>query len=95
MQIEFDFQTEGDELPDAYFDAFELDVMFQHTRESIRKTLEHKLTGVVCDQHGEAPRFTITATYNHETEQMDLAYNIDTCCKLFLVRVTKILNRQA
>ena len=36
MEIEFDFLTEGDELPDAFMSSYELDMMFDHTRKSIR-----------------------------------------------------------
>lgn len=94
MQIDFDFQTEGDELPDAFLDSYELDMMFEQTRHSIRNDLERKLEGVVCGEHGKPPSFKITGLYDNEMEQMDIQYHVDTCCKLFLVRVMRILNQQ-
>lgn len=94
MDIEFEFLTEGEELPDAFLDRYELDMMFDNTRRSIGGGLQRKLGEVTCDEHGEAPRFKITGVYNNETEQMDIQYHVDTCCQMFLVRVMRILNQQ-
>jgi len=93
MDIEFDLRTEGEELPDAFLDSYELELMFDSTRRSIRSGLERKLDGVVCDEHGEPPKFKITGVYNNEAEQMDIHYHVDTCCQMFLVRVMRILNQ--
>lgn len=94
MEIEFDFLTEGDELPDAFLSVYELDMMFDHTRQSIRNGLERKFEAVMCTDHCVAPKFKITGRYNNETEQLDIQYHVDTCCKLFLVRVMAILNKK-
>ena len=94
MDIEFDFHIEGDELPDAFLDSYELEMMFDNTRRSIRNGLEHKLGDVTCDEHGEPATFKITGVYNNEAEQMDIQYHVDTCCQMFLVRVMRILNQQ-
>jgi hypothetical protein len=95
MDIEFDLRTEGDELPDAFLDHFELEMMFDSTRTSIRTMLERELGDVLCDEHAQAPRFKITGVYDNTSEQMDIHYHVDTCCQLFLVRVMRILNRKA
>lgn len=94
MEIEFDLRTEGEELPDAFLDRYELDMMFDNTRRSIRGGLERKLDDVICDEHHQAPTFKITGIYNNEDEQMDIHYHVDTCCQMFLVRVMRILNQQ-
>lgn len=94
MEIEFDLYTEGEELPDAFLDSYELEMMFDNTRRSIRSGLERKLGDVVCGEHGEAPKFKITGVYDNEAEQMDIHYHVDTCCQMFLVRVMRILNQQ-
>ena len=94
VQIDFDFRTEGDELPDAFLDSYELELMFEQTRQSMRAGLERKLANATCEEHGEAPQITITGLYDNETEQMDIQYHIDTCCKLFLMRVMQRLNMQ-
>lgn len=95
LEIEFDFRVEGEELPDAFLDSYELDMMFEQTRRSIRQGLEHKFTSITCGEHGHAPTFKITGIYDNENEQMDIQYHVDTCCKLFMVRVMRILNQQA
>ncbi|MAU13680.1 MAG: hypothetical protein CL607_27940 [Anaerolineaceae bacterium] len=92
LEINFDFDTEGSAHEDAFLDAYELDMLFQQTSQSIRAGLERKLADVTCAEHGNAPRITITGRYDRETEQMDLNYHVDTCCQLFLVRVVKLLN---
>ena len=94
MEIEFDLRTEGEELPDAFLDPYELEMMFDNTRRSISSGLERKLGGVVCDEHHEAPKFKITGVYDNEIEQMDIHYHVDTCCQMFLVRVMRILNQR-
>lgn len=93
MKIEFDLRTEGEELPDAFLDRFELEMMFDSTRHSIRAGLERKLGDVICDEHHAPPKFKITGVYNNEDEQMDIHYHVDTCCQMFLVRVMRILNQ--
>lgn len=94
MDIEFDLRTEGEELPDAFLDSYELELMFDSTRQSIRAGLERKLSDVVCDEHHDAPKFKITGVYSNTDEQMDIHYHVDTCCQMFLVRVMKILNQR-
>ncbi len=95
MKIAFDLRTEGEELPDAFLDASELEMMFEHTRRSIGAGLERKLGGVVCAEHGQTPEFVITGVYHHESEEMDIRYHVDTCCQFFLLAVMRILNRSA
>ena len=92
LEIIFDFDTEGNAHEDAFLDPYELEMLFEQTKGSIQAGLERKLADVTCDEHGKEPRITITGRYDHETEQMDLNYHIDTCCQLFLVRVVKLLN---
>jgi hypothetical protein len=94
MEIEFDLLTEGDELPDAFLSSYELEMMFDNTRQSIRSGLERKFDNVTCDEHCVAPKFKITGIYDNETEQMDMQYHVDTCCQMFLVRVMRILNQR-
>lgn len=92
LKIEFDFDTEGATSDDAFLDPYEIELMFEQTRQSLQTGLQRKLAGVTCPEHGKAPHIIISGRYNNETEDMDLNYNIDTCCKLFLVQVVKTLN---
>lgn len=95
LSIEFDFKTEGAELPDAFLDSYELQQMFESTRQSLGAGLERKFHNVVCGEHGEAPRFTVSGIYNREDEAMDIQYQVDTCCQFFLLRVMQVLNQRA
>ncbi len=94
LQIEFDLRAEGDELPDAFLDSTELELMFAGTRRSTGDSLRRKFAAVVCGEHGSAPKFTISGVYDRATEQMDLRYHVDTCCQSFLLRVMQILNQR-
>lgn len=94
LQIDFDLRAEGDELPDAFLDASELEMMFAGTRTSTGDSLRRKFAAVVCGEHGSAPKFTISGVYDRATEQMDLQYHVDTCCQSFLLRVMQTLNQR-
>lgn len=92
LEIVYDFDTEGDAHEDAFLDPYELNLMFEQTRQSLDSSLHRKLAGVTCTEHGKAPRLTITGRYNQETEEMDISYHVDTCCQMFLVQVVRLLN---
>lgn len=94
MEITFDLRTEGEAPPDAFLNPYELEMMFDSTRQSIRAGLERKLADRVCAEHGQPPKFLISGRYDHASEQMDIQYHIDTCCRLFLLDVMRMLNRQ-
>lgn len=94
MEIAFDLRTEGDALPDAFLDPYELEMMFDSARQSIRAGLERKIGDMTCAEHGQTPKFLIAGRYDQASEQMDIQYHIDTCCQLFLLDVMRMLNRQ-
>ncbi|MEM9950874.1 MAG: hypothetical protein AAF846_04695 [Chloroflexota bacterium] len=91
-KVVYDFDIDGALQADPYLDQYTIHYMFQQTKESIGKGIARKLDGMTCDEHHEEPTITITGRYSGSAEQMDIDYNIDTCCKLFLVRVVKALN---
>lgn len=93
--IDFDLRVEGEELPDAFLDPYELELMFDNTRRSLGAALERKFGEVVCAEHAQAPSFTISGVYDNEREEMDIQYHLDTCCQYFLLRVMQILNQRA
>ena len=95
LTIDFDFRTTGEELPEAFLDEFELQLMFDSTRRSLGESLERGFRDVVCGEHQAAPKFKVSGTYDHDTEEMDLQYHVDTCCHFFLLRVMKLLNQRA
>ena len=95
LKINFDLRAEGEELPDAFLDPYELELMFDNTRRSLGAALERKFGDVVCAEHAQAPSFTISGIYHNESEDMDIRYHVDTCCQRFLLRVMQILNQRA
>ncbi len=95
LKIGFDFQTEGEERADAFLDDYELRLMFDSTRQSLGDGLKRNFRNVVCGEHGEAPRFTVTGIYDREKEEMDIQYHVDTCCQYFLLRVMRTLNQRS
>ena len=92
LKIDFDFDVEGEAYEDPYLDPYELNMLFEQTRQSLETGLRRKLEGVVCAEHEQEPSIKITGRYNNETEQMDINYHIDTCCQMFLVRVVSTIN---
>ena len=95
MEIEFDLRTRGEALPDAFLDSYELELMFDATRRSIRAGLQRKLADLRCAEHQQPPQFRITGVYDNQSEQMDVQYHVDACCQPFLLRVMQVLNRRA
>ena len=49
--IDFDLRVEGEELPDAFLDPYELELMFDDTRRSLGAALERKFGDVLCAEH--------------------------------------------
>ncbi|MCY3781361.1 MAG: hypothetical protein OXG78_13700 [Chloroflexi bacterium] len=95
LTIEFDFRAVGEELPDAFLDDYELQLMFDSTRRSLGDSLERDFRDVLCGEHNEAPMFKVTGIYDREKEEMDLQYHVDTCCRYFLLHVMQILNQRS
>lgn len=92
VNIQFDFETEGVEHDTPFLDPYEIHLMFEQTKQSMRAGIERKLAGLTCPEHQQAPTVTITGRYNNESEDMDISYHIDTCCKPFFMRVVQTLN---
>ena len=95
LAIEFDLRVEGEESPAAFLDSYELDMLFESARRSIGAGLRRKFANSVCQEHGQAPRFTIHGVYDNALEEMDIRYHVDVCCQAFLLRVMQTLNQRA
>ncbi len=93
MDIQFLWRNHGAAHDDPLLSADEQQALIQQTEAIIRKDIARKLGTMTCEEHGEAPAFIITGTYDNESEQLDIQYRIDTCCQLFLVRVMRTLNQ--
>ena len=94
MKIEFDLHSEGEALPEAFLDETELEQMFESTRRSIGAGLRRKFRAVHCAEHEQAPSFLISGVYDRDTEELDIQYHVDTCCRYFLLRVMQMLNQR-
>ena len=92
VKVEYDFDIDGALHEDPFLNRYEITLMFEQTKQSMGNALIRKLDTMTCDEHGDDPTIIISGRYNGETEQLDISYNIDTCCKLFLARVIKTLN---
>lgn len=77
--------------PDAVEDET-LAEMLAYTGEQIQEQVRHKAGDLRCEEHGGAPRITVTATYDSAAEQMELAYHVDACCQMLLLRTVQALN---
>src|SRR5690606_34412522 len=86
LKVDYDFDIDGALHEDPFLDSYEINLMFEQTKQSMTHAMTRKLEGIICDEHGEAPVITIIGRYNAETEQFDITYNVNTCCKLFLMR---------
>ena len=96
VMIRVDFDITVDETASQaapLLDEYERAMMLDHTKAQINKHVQQQLTNLYCDEHGEPPKVRITGTYSLETEQLDISYNVDTCCKRFLLRAVTELNR--
>lgn len=95
LEINFDLRVEGEALAEPFLDRYELELMFEGTRQSIGAGLQRKFADIVCAEHAHAPRFKISGVYDNSIEEMDIQYHVDTCCQRFLMRVMRILNQRA
>ena len=95
INIEFDLRVEGAAQAEPFMDSYELEQMFDSTRQSIGAGLQRKFADIICDEHAQAPTFKISGVYDNAIEEMDLQYHVDTCCQGFLLRVMQILNQRA
>ncbi|MCU0513204.1 MAG: hypothetical protein MUE40_11605 [Anaerolineae bacterium] len=92
IDIEYDFGISGDAPDDAFLDPQAIEYLFAQTQQDLGSSLQRRLAGVVCREHGHPPRLRLIGRYDQAAGEMDIQYHIDTCCPLFLARVIKTLN---
>ena len=64
-----------------------------NTMGQIEKHVQQSLGDLYCEDHGGQAKVVVSGAYSLETEQMDISYHIDTCCKIFLLKAVAALNR--
>ena len=94
VTIKDDFDIDGALQADPFLDRYELSMLFEQTRRSMAAALQRQLEGMTCDEHGNEPVVTITGRYDTDREELDVQYHLDTCCKLFMLRVIQRMNNR-
>ncbi len=92
--VDITIQFEVDDrpvTPEEITDEFLAD-MLAHTGEQVRRQVERQIGDMRCEDHGGHPHVTVTGTYTTDTEQMELAYHVDSCCQMLLLRAVQALN---
>ncbi len=86
--------TDDESHDDAWLDPYERDMMLEHTRGQITAHVQRALGTLICETHNQMPQVTINGTYNSLTEELDIQYDVQTCCQLFLMQCVAALNRR-
>ncbi|PJF21214.1 MAG: hypothetical protein CUN56_12245 [Phototrophicales bacterium] len=95
IDLEIDVKIHESEDENAWLDTYERDMMIQHTVEHLRIHIQRSLADLRCQEHNEPPRVHITVIYSQELEQFeDLKYDVQTCCKPFLMKTVAALNKR-
>lgn len=90
--IRFDFAIEGELHDGSFLNAYEVSLMFSQTERELGEALMRKLEGLICPQHGQVARLTVRGRYDAARDEMDIHYDLDPCCPMFMARVIKTLN---
>ena len=90
--VNFDFDIEGALREDPYLDTYELNYLFEQTKASMERDIERKLGTMRCGEHNAEATITIKGRYGGDSEQLEIDYHVDTCCKAFMVKVVSHLN---
>jgi hypothetical protein len=94
VEVVFDItidETGAHETP--LLDTYERDMMLHHTKVQIENHVQQSLGDLYCEEHGGQAKVVVSGTYSMDTEQLDLSYHIDACCKLLLLKAIAALNR--
>jgi len=96
INVNFDIQmtADVDANEDAWLDPYETQMMLDHTRAQIDAHIQRALGTMHCDTHSEPPRVTVNGRYDTEQEELDISYDVQTCCKPFLAQCIAALNRR-
>ena len=95
IDIEINVQLLDGEEADPWLDSYERDMMLQHTVAHLEAHIQRSLGELECEEHHQPPRVHVTILYSQETEQFeDLKYDVQTCCKPFLLKAVAALNRK-
>lgn len=93
IEVAFDIQVNEDNSPDStWLDPTEMAMMLDHTKATIERQVIRKLSKLDIPQEQQPLRVVVSGEYSLETEQMELAYHIQTDDKHLLLRAVSALN---
>lgn len=93
IEVAFDIQVNEHNSPDStWLDPTEMAMMLDHTKASIERQVIRKLSKLTIPPEQQPLRVVVSGEYSLETEQMELAYHIDTDDKQLLLRAVSALN---
>lgn len=93
MHLDFDLRWTGEAASASALNTADVEELFYATCADVSRTLERKLAGVRCVEHDAEPLVRVIMSYDRDTDQMDVSYNVEACCPPFLLRVVQILHR--
>lgn len=95
IEVEIDIVVDdtGDSSANPLLDEYEIAMMLEHTKAQLSHHVQQSLGDLRCEAHGQQAKVRVTGSYSLETEQIDVSYNVDTCCKPFLMQAVMALNR--
>jgi hypothetical protein len=94
IPVHFRIRMTDEDNPDAWLHPLETQMMLDHTRAQINAHVQKALGDLVCAEHDEQASVTITGTYDAATEQLEIGYDVQTCCRHFLMRCVAALNHR-
>jgi hypothetical protein len=68
-------------------------MLIESTKAQIRQHVEDHLSSMFCEEHNQPPKVIVSGSYSRDTEQLEIQYNLETCCKMMLVRSVAALSR--
>jgi hypothetical protein len=93
IELEFNITLQDEAGEDALLDEYETEALVESTKAQIRQHVENRLGNLFCEEHAKLARVIVTGSYSRDTEQLEIEYHLDTCCKLMMVRSVAALSR--
>ena len=91
IDVEVNITVDESNAPDApWLDEDELRMMLDQTRAQLTRHVQAKLSKLQLEK---PLKVVVSGEYRLETEQMDIAYHIDTDDKQLLMQAVMALNR--
>jgi hypothetical protein len=87
------FNIQMIESDEGWLDSYERGVMVEQTKNQLASHIQNALKDLLCETHHQPPQVAINGKYDVETEELNVEYDVQTCCPLFLMQCVARLNR--